>query len=77
VFGARRSVIVASSPTGAALGGLLLEHFGASQVVALSGLACVAGGLLCLCLPSVRATKPEPAEPEPVRPEPEPEPEPV
>jgi predicted MFS family arabinose efflux permease len=57
VFGARRSVIVASSPTGAALGGLMLEHFSGSQVVALSGLACVLGGAVCLCLPSVRATR--------------------
>ncbi|MDQ7806772.1 MFS transporter [Amycolatopsis sp. A133] len=76
VFGARRSVIVASSPTGAALGGLLLEHLSAAQVVALSGFACVVGGALCLCLPSVRATKPVP-EPEvavPAKPEPEPEP---
>ncbi|MEU0793685.1 MFS transporter [Amycolatopsis sp. NPDC005961] len=75
VFGARRSVIVASSPTGAALGGLLLEHFSGSQVVALSGVACVLGGALCLCLPSVRAEKP--VEPEPVpssQVEPEPEP---
>jgi predicted MFS family arabinose efflux permease len=76
VFGARRSVIVASSPTGAALGGLLLEHFTGSQVVALSGLACVLGGALCLCLPSVRAEKPvQPASP--ARAEPSPEPEPV
>ncbi|HET6706970.1 MFS transporter [Amycolatopsis sp.] len=73
VFGARRSVIVASSPTGAALGGLLLEHFTGSQVVALSGLACVLGGALCLCLPSVRAEKP--VQPAPAaKPEPEPEP---
>jgi predicted MFS family arabinose efflux permease len=76
VFGARRSVIVASSPTGAALGGLMLEHFSSSEVVALSGLACIAGGMLCLFLPSVRATKPVP-DPEPVLSKPEPEPEPV
>lgn len=75
VFGARRSVIVASSPTGAALGGLLLEHFSGSQVVALSGLACVLGGALCLCLPSVRAERPvQPAPQSASQVEPEPEP---
>jgi len=58
VFGARRSVIVASSPTGAALGGLLLEHLNSTQVVGLSALACIAGGACCLILPSVRATQP-------------------
>lgn len=68
VFGARRSVIVASSPTGAALGGLMLEHFSAASVIGLSALACVIGGLACLALPSVRATMPV-TEPE-SRPEP-------
>lgn len=75
VFGARRSVIVASSPTGAALGGLMLEHFSASAVIGLSALACVIGGAICLALPSVRNTQPV-HEPEPVPsrvPEPAPE----
>jgi MFS family permease len=58
VFGARRSVIVASSPTGAALGGLLLLHLSAGQVVTMSALACIIGGLICLALPSVRSTLP-------------------
>ncbi|HEX9339325.1 MAG TPA: MFS transporter [Pseudonocardiaceae bacterium] len=58
VFGARRSVIVASSPTGAALGGLMLEHMSSTTVVGLSALACVVGGFGCLLLPSVRRTMP-------------------
>ncbi|MEV6328787.1 MFS transporter [Streptomyces sp. NPDC051909] len=58
VFGARRSVIVASSPTGAALGGLLLERMSSVQVIGLSAVACVVGGLVCLVLPSVRSTGP-------------------
>jgi predicted MFS family arabinose efflux permease len=57
VFGAQRSVIVASSPTGAALGGVLLLHLNSSQVVGLSALACIVGGLFCLSLPSVRHTR--------------------
>ncbi|WP_410655351.1 MFS transporter [Amycolatopsis sp. lyj-112] len=66
VFGARRSVIVASSPTGAALGGLMLEHFSASTVIGLSALACVVGGAICLALPAVRKTQPvHESEPEP------------
>jgi MFS family permease len=58
VFGARRSVIVASSPAGAALGGLLLERMTAVQVIGLSAAACVVGGVFCLALPSVRKTRP-------------------
>jgi len=58
VFGARRSVIVASSPTGAALGGLLLERMTATQVIGLSSVACIVGGGVCLALPSVRRTRP-------------------
>ncbi|SEM10159.1 MFS transporter [Streptacidiphilus jiangxiensis] len=58
VFGARRSVIVSSSPTGAALGGVLLEHMTAVHVIGLSAVSCVAGGLICLALPSVRKTPP-------------------
>jgi predicted MFS family arabinose efflux permease len=72
VFGARRSVIVASSPTGAALGGVMLEHVSAGTVVGLSAIACIVGGLACLLLPSVRATTNVPvAEPELVPSEPE------
>jgi hypothetical protein len=63
-FGARRSVIVASSPTGAALGGLLLEHMSAAQVIGLSAGACLLGGLASLALPSVRGTPPITAGPE-------------
>jgi predicted MFS family arabinose efflux permease len=54
VFGARRSVIVASSPSGAALGGLLLEHVTSVQVIGLSAIACIVGGAACLAIPSVR-----------------------
>jgi predicted MFS family arabinose efflux permease len=73
VFGAQRSVIVASSPTGAALGGFLLLSLSASQVVAMSALACVVGGLCVLALPSVRRSRPLAAadragEPEPTAP---------
>jgi predicted MFS family arabinose efflux permease len=84
VFGARRSVIVASSPSGAALGGLLLEHLTSVQVIGLSAAACIIGGAACLALPSIRntrplrhGTRPEPERArEPGRP-PEPEREPV
>ncbi|HYS35981.1 MAG TPA: MFS transporter [Pseudonocardiaceae bacterium] len=69
VFGARRSVIVASSPSGAALGGLLLEHMSATTVVGLSALACIVGGFGCLLLPSVRRTMPLAAQIPQPRPE--------
>jgi predicted MFS family arabinose efflux permease len=69
VFGARRSVIVASSPSGAALGGLLLEHMSSTTVVGLSALACIVGGFGCLLLPSVRRTMPLAAQIPQPRPE--------
>jgi predicted MFS family arabinose efflux permease len=57
VFGARRSVIVASSPAGAALGGLLLESLTPAQVIGLSAAACILGGAACLAFPSIRNTR--------------------
>ncbi len=57
-FGARRAVIVASSPTGAALGGVLLEHYSSLSVVGLSAAACIVAGGICLALPSVRDAAP-------------------
>lgn len=75
VFGARRSVIVASSPSGAALGGLLLLHLSATEVIGISAVACVVGGLFCLALPSVRAMKPMSTDPAPdAERDPEPQP---
>jgi MFS family permease len=76
VFGARRSVIVASSPSGAALGGLLLERLTSVQVIGLSAAACILGGAVCLALPSVRKTLPL-HDKTGSGPEPEPEPEPA
>jgi len=72
VFGARRSVIVASSPSGAALGGLLLERMSSITVIGLSAGACVVGGLACLALPAVRRTPAIGAETAPDEPAAEP-----
>jgi MFS family permease len=58
VFGARRALLVTSSPVGAALGGLLLENMATLDVIALSAVMCVVAGAGCLALPSVRAIQP-------------------
>jgi predicted MFS family arabinose efflux permease len=67
-FGARRALIVASSPTGAAMGGVLLEHYSSVKVIGISATACILAGGICLALPSVRRARLQPSEPAP-RPE--------
>jgi predicted MFS family arabinose efflux permease len=54
VFGARHSLLVAASPLGAALGGVLLQYLSAPLVIAISGLACILAGLGGLVSPSLR-----------------------
>jgi MFS family permease len=54
VFGARYSLVVAASPLGAALGGVLLQFLSAPLVIAISGVACVLAGLGGLASPSLR-----------------------
>jgi MFS family permease len=58
VFGARRSLIILASPSGAAVGGLLLGSLPAATVIFLSGLACIAAGVACACAKSVRVILP-------------------
>ena len=60
VFGARRSVIVASSPSGSALGGVLLERLSPAAMIGWSSAACILGGTVFMALPSVRRTRPLP-----------------
>jgi len=54
VFGARHSLVVAASPLGAAVGGVLLQYLSAPLVIAISGLACILAGLGGLASPSLR-----------------------
>lgn len=54
VFGARLSLVVSSSPLGAAIGGWLLQYLPAPTVIAISGLACIVAGLGGLVSPSLR-----------------------
>jgi MFS family permease len=54
VFGARHSLVVAASPLGAALGGVLLQYLSAPLVIAISGVACILAGLGGLASPSLR-----------------------
>lgn len=54
VFGARHSLVVAASPLGAALGGVLLQYLSAPLVIAISGLACILAGLGGLASPWLR-----------------------
>ncbi len=54
VFGARHSLVVAAAPLGAALGGVLLQYLSAPLVIAISGVACILGGLGGLALPPLR-----------------------
>lgn len=54
VFGARYSLVVAASPLGAAVGGVLLQYLSAPLVIAISGLACILAGLGGLASPSLR-----------------------
>jgi predicted MFS family arabinose efflux permease len=54
VFGARHSIVGAASPLGAAFGGMLLEHFSAPLVIAISGVSCILAGLGGLFSPSLR-----------------------
>jgi predicted MFS family arabinose efflux permease len=53
-FGARHALIVAATPLGAALGGVLLQYLSAPLVTAISGLACILAGLGGLVSPSLR-----------------------
>ena len=54
VFGARHSLVVASSPLGAAVGGVMLQFLSAPLVIAISGLACILAGLGGLVSPQLR-----------------------
>lgn len=54
VFGARYALVVAASPLGAALGGVLLQYLSAPLVIAISGVACILAGLGGLASPSLR-----------------------
>ncbi|HYK52192.1 MAG TPA: MFS transporter [Candidatus Eremiobacteraceae bacterium] len=54
VFGARHSLVVASSPLGAAVGGVMLQYLSAPLVIAISGLACIIAGLGGLVSPKLR-----------------------
>jgi predicted MFS family arabinose efflux permease len=61
VLGARRAVLVLASPAGAAVGGLLLEKLSAPTVIALSGVACLVVGCMCLINPAIRRIEPPPS----------------
>jgi MFS family permease len=61
VFGARYALLVAASPVGAALGGVLLTYMSAGLVILISGIACILAGLGGIVAPSLRAL----AQPEP------------
>lgn len=54
VFGARLSLVAASSPLGAAAGGVMLQYLSAPVVIAASGIACILAGLGGLASPSLR-----------------------
>jgi predicted MFS family arabinose efflux permease len=54
VFGARHSLVVAASPLGAAIGGVLLQYLSAPLVIAISALACILAGLGGFLSPSLR-----------------------
>jgi MFS family permease len=54
VFGARHALVVAATPLGAVLGGVLLQYLSAPVVIAVSGLACILAGLGGLVSPSLR-----------------------
>jgi MFS family permease len=58
VFGARLALVVAASPLGAALGGLLLQVLTAPQVIAISALACILAGVGGLASPALRRMQP-------------------
>ena len=55
VFGARRSLLVAASPVGAAFGGVLLDHVHSQTIIAASAICCVIAGLTCLASRPIRA----------------------
>ncbi|HYD97930.1 MAG TPA: MFS transporter [Alphaproteobacteria bacterium] len=58
VLAARRALLIAAMPAGAALGGALLELVSAPAVIALSSAACIVVGGACLAVPSLRAVPP-------------------
>lgn len=58
VFGARRSLVVGASPTGAALGGAILTVVPSPALIGASALATIAAGLACLASPALRAVRP-------------------
>jgi MFS family permease len=58
VLGTRRALLVGASPTGAALGSLLVAPGTAGLVIAGSAAACALVGLACLAYPALRAVLP-------------------
>ena len=57
VFGARASITTATGPLGLLAGGLLLDHVAAATVIGVSGLTCMATGVVGLLTPRLRAIR--------------------
>lgn len=59
LFGLQRALLVGAFPAGAAVGGLLLDHFAVTTVIAATTLACTTAGLAALASRSIRRISPE------------------
>ncbi|MGN6032780.1 MAG: MFS transporter [Thermomicrobiales bacterium] len=54
VFGAQYMILVVGTPLGALIGGFLLDAFTATQVIAISSIACIVAGIGGLFSPALR-----------------------
>jgi len=59
VFGIQRALVITAIPVGAAIGSLAMDYVSAQTIVVISTLACVATGLVALCIPAIRRSTDE------------------